>query len=105
MVGSKVMSFLFPELFPVWDTYWVKDRALKTVDTPSLPRKVEEELESLPCSRKARRAAQLYAQYPWLMLEDGRAFRKGDRRKVYNSCYHKLERMGYEYPRDELSFY
>jgi hypothetical protein len=24
MLGSKVMSFFFPEFFPVWDTAWVK---------------------------------------------------------------------------------
>lgn len=105
MVGSKVMSFLFPELFPVWDTFWVQNRALKAIDTPSLPRKVDEQLDTLPCSPKAKRAAQLYAQYVWLMLEDRRALRQGDLKKVYSSCFHRIERKGYEEPQYQLSFY
>lgn len=28
MVGSKIMHFLFPEFFPVWDTAWIKQTAL-----------------------------------------------------------------------------
>lgn len=29
MLGSKVMHHFFPELFPVWDTAWIKNKALK----------------------------------------------------------------------------
>ena len=28
MMGSKIMHFLFPEFFPVWDTQWIKLRCL-----------------------------------------------------------------------------
>jgi hypothetical protein len=28
MLGSKVMHFLFPEFFPVWDTEWIKRQCL-----------------------------------------------------------------------------
>lgn len=31
MLGSKVMSFFYPELFPVWDTIWIRNKALKNV--------------------------------------------------------------------------
>jgi len=29
MLGSKIMHHFFPEIFPVWDTAWIKNKALK----------------------------------------------------------------------------
>ncbi len=31
MLGSKIMSFFYPELFPVWDTIWIGNKALKDI--------------------------------------------------------------------------
>ena len=31
MLGSKVMNFFYPELFPVWDTIWIGNEALRNI--------------------------------------------------------------------------
>lgn len=67
MLGSKVMHFFFPELFPVWDTKWIKTTCLakeKTTSGDWLPQKVEKALG------KFNPATLEYANYLALMLEE-----------------------------------
>lgn len=63
MMGSKIMHFLFPELFPIWDTYWIKNKALVKEDY-ALPEDLEEELSVI------YDAAYEYASYVNLMIRD-----------------------------------
>jgi len=72
MLGSKIMHFLFPESFPVWDTAWIKNTAIAYEDTSRetlkswFSAKVEKKLEKDeygPSSIK-------YAKYIALMLKD-----------------------------------
>jgi len=70
MLGSKILHFFFPELFPLWDTAWIKNTALIKEDlSPKalgdwLPHKVRNRL------KKYNKAALTYASYVALMLKD-----------------------------------
>ena len=67
MLGSKVMHFLFPEIFPVWDTAWIKNECLNNEDEPHkqwLPAEVVATLHNY------NSAAAEYASYFALMLRD-----------------------------------
>ena len=32
MLASKILHFFFPEFFPVWDTYWIRNKCLKRLE-------------------------------------------------------------------------
>ena len=66
MLGSKVMNFLLPEFFPVWDTEWIKKTALVNEDLDTLPDYVDKALSNRPYSRPAKE----YARYVTLMVSD-----------------------------------
>lgn len=61
MLGSKVMHFLLPEFFPVWDTEWIKKQCL-TNETLKANAKVTREL--------GEGAGASYAAYVDLMVRD-----------------------------------
>jgi len=65
MFGSKVLHFLMPELFPVWDWTFIKKRCLKceTEYRESVPMGISERLN-------ADKPALEYARYLHLMLSD-----------------------------------
>lgn len=71
MLGSKIMHFLLPEFFPVWDTAWVEKalnqekRALSQLGC-WFPARIEATL----AKRKYADAAIVYARYVALMLRD-----------------------------------
>jgi hypothetical protein len=62
MFGSKMLHFLIPELFPIWDTEFIQNQVLVHEDLPQLPEFVLNELRD--------QAARAYAQYINLMLQD-----------------------------------
>jgi hypothetical protein len=67
MLGSKVMHLLFPEVFPVWDTAWIKNECLNDEDGTHpqwLPSEVVATLNN--CNS----AAAEYASYFAIMLND-----------------------------------
>jgi hypothetical protein len=70
MIGSKILNCFFPEIFPVWDTMWIKNIALKNEKVNSvslenwLPMKVINVLD------KSGKAALEYARYFALMLKE-----------------------------------
>lgn len=70
MLGSKILHHFFPELFPIWDTFWIKNTALRNeVLTPKnlkrwLPHDAIEKLNSY------NEAATEYATYLALMFKD-----------------------------------
>jgi hypothetical protein len=71
MLGSKIMHFLLPEFFPVWDTAWV-GTALANEDLSAghlgkwLPESVIDRLRAL---RRADPAIE-YAKYVALMMRE-----------------------------------
>ena len=67
MLASKILHFIFPEFFPVWDTYWIKNKCLARLDrlgSYTLSSQLEEEVSGL------NKAAQEYARYLELMLNN-----------------------------------
>jgi hypothetical protein len=63
MLGSKVLHFFFPELFPVWDTAWIKKtmRRLRLMSSNSRHSKTYGQFTG---------AAQAYAEYLGLMFRE-----------------------------------
>jgi len=43
MIGAKIMHFMFPEFFPVWDTKWIKNKCLSR-ETYELRKKIRTRL-------------------------------------------------------------
>jgi len=67
MLGSKIMHFLFPEFFPVWDTAWIMNECL--INEPDhlgcwLPNDIQSEL------KYHSKAASMYSYYFALMMND-----------------------------------
>jgi hypothetical protein len=94
MLGSKLLSFFFPEFFPVWDTGWVKKRALKHYQGISLPEDVQKQFQYLPHSE----AAVEYATYVYLMLIDLWSTKPSELTNLRRACYRECEKMGYYEP-------
>ena len=67
MLGSKIMHFLYPEFFPVWDTAWIKNVCLKN-ENESLEEWFSERVEKR-LSDKQEAVAE-YMHYCALMLKD-----------------------------------
>jgi len=84
MLGSKVLHFMLPEFFPIWDTVWVKKRALVKEDmSPEalegwLPEAVQVNIEKY----EFRQAGLFYASYLALMLKDLNETRVTEYRKI-----------------------
>ena len=80
MFGSKVLHFFFPELFPVWDTEWIKRRCLAH--------------ESLITSETIRGAlweqpaALEYSAYLSLLVRDLTVTTRTDYNRLKNICLH-----------------
>lgn len=74
MVGSKILHFLLPEFFPVWDTAWIKNRGLDYEDLSDqalgkwLPEEVVKEFSRNRYDFDG--ASLLYASYLALMLKN-----------------------------------
>lgn len=94
MLGSKLLSFFFPEFFPVWDTAWVKKRAMKHYNDISLPEDVQKQLQCLTHSE----AAVEYANYVYLMLTDLWCTKPSELMKLRRVCYQECKKMGYYKP-------
>ena len=94
MLGSKLLNFFFPEFFPVWDTGWVKKKALKHYKGISLPQHVQKQLQNITHSE----AALEYAKYVYLMLIDLWSTRPSELRKLCRACFQYCEKMGYYEP-------
>jgi hypothetical protein len=68
MLGSKIMHFLLPEFFPVWDTFFIK-RALAN-ETESLGRWMPTSVSSTLSRFQHAKPAIQYARYVALMAKD-----------------------------------
>jgi hypothetical protein len=71
MLGSKVLHFMLPEFFPIWDTLWVKKALINEDMSPEglegwLPEQVHAAIKKF----EYRQAALLYVSYLALMLRD-----------------------------------
>lgn len=79
MLGSKVMHLLIPEVFPVWDTAWIRNECLDNEDETHpqwLPAEV------IATLNKYNRAAVEYASYFAIMLNDLYLVGKKEHKKV-----------------------
>lgn len=72
MLGSKIMHHFFPELFPVWDTAWIKNKALRKENFTS--KYISENFED-PVARE-------YGMYFELMLNELYDTSKAEYRKI-----------------------
>ncbi|MGH9749985.1 MAG: hypothetical protein ACRD6R_08695 [Candidatus Polarisedimenticolia bacterium] len=72
MLGSKIMHFLLPEFFPVWDTAWIKRTALanENVADASLRRWMSDAAINKLSDRPYAKPAIEYARYVALMMKD-----------------------------------
>jgi hypothetical protein len=94
MLGSKLLNFFFPEFFPVWDTGWIKKRALKHYKALHLPKDVQMRLAQSSQSE----AALDYAKYVYLMLTDLWRTKPSELRKLRRACFRYCEGEGYWEP-------
>jgi len=94
MLASKLLNFFFPEFFPVWDTGWIKKKALKHYKEISLPEDVQKRLARLAQSK----AALEYAQYVYLMLMDLWTTKPSELHKLQRACFKYCEKKGYYQP-------
>jgi hypothetical protein len=94
MLASKLLNFFFPELFPVWDTGWIKKKALKHYRDIYLPENVQTRLSGLAQSK----AALEYAEYVYLMLQDLWRTKPSELRRLRSACFSYCERKGYYEP-------
>lgn len=72
MLGSKIMHFLLPEFFPVWDTAWIRRSALanENVATKYLGRWMPASATGALSNREHAKPAIQYARYVALMMKD-----------------------------------
>lgn len=91
MLGSKILHFLYPEFFPVWDTVWIKNSALKYEDTSQdgledwLSEEVIKKLRKYEYSKSSIE----YAKYLALMMKDIDSIKKGEIRNIEKAlCRH-----------------
>ncbi len=71
MLGSKIMHFLLPEFFPVWDTVWIKTALADEDDAiESLGRWMPAPVGSALSRREYAKPAIKYARYVALMMKD-----------------------------------
>jgi hypothetical protein len=94
MLGSKLLHFFFPEFFPIWDTAWIKKKALKHYTEISLPPAVEKRLSRVPQSE----AALEYAKYVYLLLKEVWGTKPSQLRKLENLCFRYCKKKGYYEP-------
>jgi hypothetical protein len=80
MIGSKILHFLLPEFFPVWDTEWIKDKGLRneSIDISAAER-VHDRLNG-------QEAAIEYASYLTLMLKEFAQTPAKEYKKLKNTC-------------------
>jgi hypothetical protein len=67
MLASKILHFFFPEFFPVWDTYWIRNKCLRPLHKRGcyfLSEDLGEYIEDLNA------AAHEYGRYVELMLKE-----------------------------------
>ena len=70
MMGSKILNCFFPEIFPVWDTMWIKNIALKkeNLDSVSLENWLPSKVVNI--LGKNSKAALEYGRYLALILKE-----------------------------------
>lgn len=90
MLGSKILGFLFPDFFPIWDTAWVK-KALAKREVSDLPGEVLRRLGG-------DEAGLEYAHYVQLMISD--AWNTSDKQyeQLRSECVRACKRAGYYAP-------
>ena len=90
MVGSKLLHFMLPEFFPVWDTYWIKKKALADFKDryDHIPVEVAQEIEKCRYTNGQTfvSAAREYASYVNLMLRDLSNTTDKDLQKIITAC-------------------
>lgn len=84
MLGSKIMHFLLPEFFPVWDTAWVKRTALayENISTKYLGKWLPKSVTDRLLAREHARPAIQYARYVALMMRDLAETSRRDYRRI-----------------------
>jgi hypothetical protein len=90
MLGSKVLSFFYPDFFPIWDTAWVS-KALVTPLEKSRPQgeaaKTRHKLSSAAAGR--------YGKCLDLMIRDAWDTSRAEYRELEAYCIRLCERDGY----------
>jgi hypothetical protein len=87
MLGSKVLSFFFPDYFPIWDTAWVKKALV-------VPLKGQEEDRAVRDLRST--AAHGYAKYVNLMITDAWETSSDEYERLEAECVRLCVRDGYD---------
>jgi hypothetical protein len=100
MMGSKILHFLYPEFFPVWDTYWIKKKVLNRYFKErhkNLPKNVQTLLGKLKFSKGSAyySSAREYASYVHLMLIELSKISERQYRRLLKECINKAE-IGHE---------
>ena len=92
MLGSKILSFFFPDFFPVWDTKWIS-KVLKTTLREFEQETCQTEIESRLSSNGA---GQAYACYVRLMIQDSWDTTETEYKRLRAECIELCVRAGYD---------
>jgi hypothetical protein len=83
MFGSKVLHFLIPEFFPVWDNAIIDQRCLATLEQQSSPDSIRKKLQGS--------AEQAYADYLHLFLTEMDSITVAEYRKAEKACLDRID--------------
>ncbi len=84
MLGSKVLHFLMPEFFPVWDTKRIRKECLANENMADLRKDITEVTRALKT-----KAAIEYATYVHLLVSELAKISRLKYRQVEKACIHK----------------
>lgn len=83
MFGSKVLHFLIPEFFPVWDNAIIDQRCLATLEQQSCPEAIRKKLRGS--------VEQQYADYLHLFLTEMDSITQADYRHAEKACLDRID--------------
>jgi hypothetical protein len=90
MLGSKILSFFFPDFFPIWDTAWIS----KALVTP-----LKEVGEQGACAQMVQKleagSARQYARYVNLMVTDAWETSETEYNHLRTECFRLCTEIGY----------
>jgi len=91
MLGSKVLSFFFPDFFPIWDTAWIKKALTMPLKESTQDGTIPETFQELTSP-----AARRYARYVDLMIADAWDTSPREYKELEAECVRLCELDGYD---------
>jgi hypothetical protein len=91
MLGSKILSFFFPDFFPIWDTAWISKALVTPLRDPG-----EGAVGAKMAGTLSSNAARQYARYVNLMITDAWDTTESEYTQLRAECFRLCARGGYD---------